>query len=143
MARPAPTAVARAVDRLDLLPALRGWGRWRWLYRLLHGSAGGVEIASTAPDGTDVARLALPDSVATMRQPHVRLTLQTRAGRLGVGLRPCPFGPPEQHVDPSRHPVTFDLELPEMSPPEVILRKTSEGPLDAVVSELMLRDRPR
>jgi hypothetical protein len=143
-ARPAPPVAARSVERVDLLTSLHRRGKWPWQRPPLPRTGAGIEVSSSAPHGTDIARLVLPSRVAALRQPHLRLTLQTRGGCLGIGVRHHRDGAleREQQIGPSHHPVTFDFELPEAQRPEVILRKISDEPIHAAISELMLRDRP-
>jgi hypothetical protein len=72
------------------------------------------------------------------------LTLATEAGRVGVGLLKDPMAPPirEQMVGPSGVPAEITLELPHDPSVQALIRKTSDEPARALVTRLMLCDRP-
>ena len=69
--------------------------------------------------------------------------IHREAGRLGVGLLRDPCAPPflEHFVSPSRAPVELTLELPHEASIQALVRKTSDEPMRARVTRLMLCDR--
>jgi hypothetical protein len=62
---------------------------------------------------------------------------------LGVGLLRDPYAPPflEHFVSPSRAPIELTLELPHDASIQALLRKTSDEPMRAQVTRLLLCDR--
>jgi hypothetical protein len=101
-------------------------------------------VSCHATDWGYAARAALPDQIAALNEPHLQVTLTTQAGRIGVGLVRDPSAPPilEKMVEPSRTPVEITLELPPDPSVQVLIRKTSDEPARALVTHLMLCDRP-
>jgi hypothetical protein len=137
-----PTQPA-SVPVLDLLPQLRRWSKWPWQPHRVQHRSDGVLVSGHARDWGYAARVALPGQIATLKEPHLLVTLTTQAGRIGVGLVRDPVAPPllEQIVGPSRTPVEITLELPHDTSGQVLFRKASDEPASALVTRLMLCDR--
>jgi hypothetical protein len=130
------------VPVLDLLPQLRRWGTWPWHPDRVRREHDGVVVTCNAKDWGYAARVALPEQVARLNEPHLAVSLTTQAGRIGVDLLHDPLPPAdEQMVGPSRTPAEITLELPRDPSVQVLLRKTSDEPVRAVVTRLMLCDR--
>ena len=144
--RSAQTARAQrpSIPVLDLLPRLRRWGTWPWHPDRLQRRSDGVVVSCHAEDWGYTARAAFPEQVAQLNEPHLLLTLATEAGRVGVGLLKDPMAPPirEQMVGPSGVPAEITLELPHDPSVQALIRKTSDEPARALVTRLMLCDRP-
>jgi hypothetical protein len=140
-AAPAPRP---SVPILDLLPQLRRWGTWPWHPDGIQRRSDGVVVSSHAADWGYAARAALPEQVARLNEPHLLLSVTTEAGRTGVGLLHDPSAPPvvEQMVGPSRVPADITLELPHDPSVQFLIRKTSNEPVRALVTRLVLCDRP-
>ena len=139
-----PTPAQRpSVPVLDLLPHLRGSGKRPWHPDRLWRRRGGVVVSCHAMDWGHAARVALPEQIARLKEPHLLLTITTQAGRMGVGLLGDPFAPPilEQIVGPSRDPVEITLELPHDPSVQAQVRKTSDEPARALITRLLLCDR--
>ncbi len=134
---------AEPISSIDLLPTLRRWGRWPWEPSRMQRTGEGVAVGCHARDWGYAAQIVLPPKVAQMREPYLRLTLTTKRGRIGVGmLQDVAVGSDaEQHVGPSAVPVTLLVKLPRDPGATVILRKTSDEPASAFVTEALLRDR--
>jgi len=140
--RPPPTG-PRSVPVFDLLPRLRRWGeppqRW-WHPDRWRRSA---TVSCEDKDWGYAASAPLPAEVTRLKEPHLLVTVATEAGRLGVGLLRNPHAPPfvEHFVSPSRAPVELTLELPPDASVQPLLRKTSDEPMRARVTRLLLCDR--
>lgn len=142
-----PPAAKPSVPVLDMLPLLRRWEgeqpRPWWHFDRLRRRLDGVGISSTAADWGYAAGAALPTEITRMKEPHLRVTVTTEAGRLGVGLLRDPCAPPflEHFVSPSRVPIELILELPHEASIQALMRKASDEPMRARVTRLMLCDR--
>lgn len=141
----APPVDRRSVPVLDLLPRLCRWGEQRppwWHLDRLRRRRDFV-ASCDAEDWGYAASAALPPTVTRLNEPHLLVTVATEAGRLGVGLLRDPYAPPflEHFVSPSRAPVELTLELPRDASVQALLRKTSDEPVRARVTRLMLCDR--
>ena len=132
-----------SVPVLDLLPQLRRWSKWPWQPHRVQRRHDGVLVSCHARDWGYAARAALPGQIAGLNEPHLRVTLTTQAGRIGVGLVRDPSDPPilEQIVGPSRTPVEITLELPHDPSVQALIRKTSDEPARALVTRLALCER--
>ena len=131
-----------SVPVLDLLPQLRRWGTWPWHPDRIRRERDGVIVTCDAEDWGYAARVALPEQVARLNEPHLAVSLTTQAGRIGVSLLHDPLPPADEHmVGPSHAPAEITLELPHDPSAQVLLRKTSDEPARAVVTRLILCDR--
>lgn len=133
-----------SVPEIDLLPRMRRHLTWDWRTVGFRRTRSGVSLSCTTADWGYAARVTLPQRATRLREPHVRFTVDVRQGRLGIGLLNDPKATPtgERYAGPGRRPVTMVLELPRGARPTLLLRKTSDVPLQAMVSEAVLCDRP-
>jgi hypothetical protein len=138
----APLAGLRpSVPVVNLLPRLSRWSdpRRPWWHRFRRS----VVVTCDADDWGYAASAALPPEITRLKEPHLLITVATEAGRLGVGLLRDPYAPPflEHFVSPSRAPIELTLELPHDASIQALLRKTSDEPMRAQVTRLLLCDR--
>ncbi|MCX7364129.1 MAG: glycosyltransferase [Alphaproteobacteria bacterium] len=132
------------VAALDLLPRMHRHLTLNWRTVGFRRSRSGVHVSCTTVDWGYAARAKLPERTARLREPHIRLTVEVEQGRLGAGLLHDPKAAliGEKYAGPSRRPVTFVLELESGTRPMLVLRKASDQPLRAIVSEAVLCERP-
>lgn len=140
-----PPATRPSVPVLDLLPRLGRWGEQArpWWHPDRWRDRRSVAVSCDAADWGYSASAPLPPRITQLKEPHLLVTVAAEAGRLGVGLLRDPEAPPflEHFVSPSRAPVELTLELPHDPSVRALMRKTSDEPMRARVTRLLLCDR--
>lgn len=144
---PASPATRPSVPVLDLLPLVHRWEveapRPWWRFVRFRRRLAGVDVFCDAADWGYAASAPLPAKLTRLKEPHLLVTVATEVGRLGVGLLRDPCAPPfvEHFVSPSRAPVELTLELPPDDSVRPLFRKTSDEPMRARITRLLLCDR--
>jgi len=126
---------------MSLLPNIRS--EPHWLGAGVHHGDVGTLISTGAEAWAYAAAIGIPP-LRAMNEPHLRLSLQVEAGRIGLAALLEATGTlvSEQFVSPSAAPVTVTIELPREGVATVILRNTVGTTSRAIVLEASLCDHP-
>ncbi len=127
------TAIENLLPAIQSDPARTGAGVWH---------VDGAIVVTATQQWSYAATIRIPEPVRTLREPHLRMRIMVKAGRIGIAaLLDSGALIAEQHLSATQHPVHVTIELPPEGVSNVILRSTAETASRALVLEATLCDR--